>query len=584
MQRLQTVYPFTETQEILWAEFKKCWDAGLPAWFLLLKARQIRWSTLVQGSIFQRTITTPLTNSLVIGDELKRSNQIFAMSTLAYSKLPWWMRPEVELMNRGEGIMRFNRKDKDEQISNPGLNSSFFVDAANKPSGSSRGFTLHNVHATEFGLWQNPEILTSDILPAVPKKNPNVICVAEGTAKGSGEKYAFLNMWKMAVSGRGMFKPVFAAWWKEKTYCKPFPSTVDEENFAFTKEETELSAKVHDEFGYEITKPQMHWRREQAEQFEATEGDAEKVEQEYPSYAKAAFRSGGICAFSLKKLAQIEVRDIRTPKWAGDLTHRRQNDADQPVLIRYFQRRGETELTAMDRTNITNAPLWIWEWPNSKDLYYLASDPAGGNPGLDFSALSVFRVPRRKGERIQQCLEYRGYADPKDLAKMVCTIGKMYNTCEVAPEMNQFTEHIGNILHVHQYPKVYRWRRADKVKNRFSWAFGWETNTKSRNDLRTRFNSLMVEDSLEMKSSRLLSECQSFVKGDDVERFEASAGEHDDALFAAMICCYCLMELDPRLFALVEEEPLPDNNRQAHNTDTSLFDPPPRQDSTYNML
>jgi hypothetical protein len=534
---------------------------------------------LVQACIFQVTISNKLTNSLVIGDEFKRSNQIFEMSNLAYSRLPWWLRPEKALDNRGEGILRFNRKDKNQQITNPGLESTFFVDAANKPSGSSRGFTLHNVHATEFGLWAHPEILTSDILPAVPKKNPNVICVVEGTAKGSGENYAFLRMWKMASEGRGQFRAIFAGWWKEKTYAKPFPSDLDKERFEFTREEEELVNKVRDEFGHVITKEQMAWRREQAEQFEATEGDGEKVEQEYPSYPKSAFRSGGICAFPLKKIAQMETRDVRKPIWYGELTHKKFKDPktgkeiDMPELVRYPEKM------------LYMAPLWVWEWPNSKDLYYEASDPAQGIPGEDLSAIQVFRVPKKVGEPIRQCLEVRGYYDPKELSKQAVSIGKLYNTCEMAPECNTLTEHIHNIIFIHEYPKIYRWRVPDKVKNRFTWFYGWVTNHKSRDALISRFRSLMIEDSIWIKSSRLLSECQAFVKGDDVDRFEAAPGEHDDALMAAMICVYCLMELDPRLFNMVEDQAPPDPNMGKHNTDHSLFeDEEENKETAYNML
>lgn len=575
-QLLQSVSPFTDTQEILWDEFVINWNAKLPLFLLLLKARQIRWSTLVQGVIFQDTITTPNTNSLIIADEFKRSNQIYKMSDLAYTKLPWFMRPEKATDNKGDGIVQFDRKDKEERLTNPGLNSHFFIDAANKPSGSSRGFTLHNVHATEFGLWTHAKILTSDILPAVPKKNPNVTCIAEGTAKGAGEKNAFLKMWKLAMEGKGRFRPVFAAWWKEKTYSKPFPSQSEYDMFFLTKEEEELVEKVRDEFGYQITKEQMAWRRQEAEQVEATEGDAEMIEQEYPSFPRSAFRSGGLAYFPLKNLARMEVSDVRLPIWAGDLIHKRDDKGnDKPVLIRYFARnpRSTDTVTAHDRTRLTQSPLWIWEWPNSKDLYYEASDPSKGIVGLDFSAAQVFRVPRKNGERIRQVLEYRGYADPKDLSKIVCTIGHMYNTCEMAPECNNMTEHIGNVLHVHKYPKLYRWRRRDKIHNSFTWFYGWDTGShKSREDLLVRFKSLVKEFSIEIRSSRLLSEMQSFVQMEDSERFEAAAGEHDDALFAAMICCYCLLEMDPALFQKIETDQLPDPKVGKHNTDFSLFD------------
>jgi hypothetical protein len=495
------------------------------------------------------------------------------MTRLAHQRLPWFMRPEVSIDSGGEGVLKFNRKNKEEQYRNPGMDSSFFVDAANKPSGSSRGFTLHNMHATEFGLWMHPEVLTSDIIPAIPKNNPNVIAVVEGTAKGAGEKNAFLNMWKLAEKGGGHFKPVFAGWWKERTYCKPFPSKMDEDKFDFTKEELELIAKVEDEFDYTITKEQMAWRRDEADQFEAVEGDAEKIEQEYPSFPRSAFRSGGICAFNLKKLAKIEVQDVRKPIWCGELVHTMIDGKDKPVWA------------PMPLKEYKDASLWIWEWPNSKDLYYEGSDPAKGIKGLDYSSAQIFRVPRKNGERIRQCAEYRGYADPKELAKIVCTLGHTYNTCEMAPECNNMTEHIGNILHVHCYPKIYRWRRQDKTKGRMTNFFGWDTGThKHREDLIVRFKSLMNDGTLEIRSERLHSECICFVDEDESGRFEATGGEHDDALFAAMICCYCLMELDPRLYAMVDNEQIPIPGIGKHNTDHSEFDDIIPGQADYQML
>jgi hypothetical protein len=589
-QRLQTVWPFTETQEILWLEFCRDWIANKPLRLLMLKARQIRWSTLCQGVIFQLMISTKLTNTLVIADQQDRSTQIFGMASLAYRYLPWWMRPELELDNRGEGIFRFDRKDKLDKINNPGLNSTYFIDAANKLNGSSRGFTLHNVHATEFGLWLRARILTSDIIPAVPYKNPNVMFFVEGTAKGAGEMNAFLKMWKLASDGKGLFRPVFAAWWRERTYCKPFPSALEESQFDFTKEEKELSDKVVDEFGYQITKEQMSWRREQAEQVEATEGDAEMVEQEYPSYPRSAFRSGGRCRFNLKTLAKIEVRDVRLPIWAGDIEHRRDPtdpEKDRPVLIRYFQHSpySTVPLSPTEKSMLNAAPIWVWEWPNSKDLYYGASDPGRGMVGKDCSAAQIFRVPRRHGQRIRQCFEYRGYADAKELSKIVNTVGRMYNTCEWAPECNTLTEHIGNLITIHKYPKIYRWRRRDKTHNATTWFFGWETNSKSREDLQTRFDSHLKDDSIEIKSVRLLTECQNFIELDEGGRFEAAPGEKDDTLFAGMICVFCLLELDPRLFELVETEQVPDPTRGLHNTDHSLFDDAERPGiPDYNML
>ncbi len=580
VQELRTMYPFMEPQEVLWNDKEGVvysWERKLPLWWIMLKARQIGWSTIVQGMLFHRVIFNKNMNVLVIADELTRTQNIFDKSLLAYNNLPFWMRPEKQYDNRGKGILRFDRMDPDERMVNPGLNSQFFTDAANKPSGSSRGFTLHGFHASEFGLFLRPKILTQDIIPATAKRNPLTIAVVEGTAD-EGHNKTYKKMWEMAVHGKSHFRPMFAAWWKERTYCKPFPSDMEEDAFVFSPDEKELCSKVRDEYDYEITKEQMNWYRQEADQFEATESDREMMEQEYPSYPKSAFRTGGICAFPRKKLTQIEKRDVRTPIWWGELVFRMDGDQEKPVFIKYGPaKRDAAGQIIGDQQELSPyaAPLWIWEWPVSTDIYYEASDPSQGIPDpherTDFAAAQIFRVPRKAGERIRQCLEFKGYVDPRTLSKIVCTLGKFYNTCEMAPECNTLTEHIGNILHIHKYPNIYRWRRQDKISGHWTNFFGWETQSKSREDLMARFKALLIEDSLEIRSQRLLDEAQSFID-DGTGRFEASGDQHDDVLFAAMICVYCLMELDPRLFKLVDTEPLDTTNRDFHNTDYSLSD------------
>lgn len=559
-QQLQTMYPFKEPQEVLWEDFIFCWENKVPTWWILLKARQIGWSTLVQSILFQRTVFNKLMKVLVIADEDTRSQNIFNMSLLAYNYLPFWMRPEKQYDNKGKGILHFDRKDDEERAVRPGLNSTFFVDAANKPSGSSRGFTLHGMHVSEFGLFRNPKIVTSDLIPAVAKRNPLVLAVIEGTADQSHNK-AYIKMWDMAMKGKGLFRPQFAGWWREKTYCKPFKGKDEFMAFAYSKEEIELIGKIKQDMNYDIRRDQMAWYRDQADQFEATEGDRDRMEQEYPSYPQSAFRAAGTCYFPRKKLAQVEVRDVRRPVWCGDMIFRREKNVEGkeieiPVLLKY------------DPSMQAEAPLWVWEWPVSRDNYYGASDPAQGIPGKDYSAAQVFRFPRKAGERIRQCMEYKAYADPKTLAKVICTMGKWYNTCEIAPETNTLTEHIANIRNLHQYPKIYRFRRQDKITNIWTTWVGWETNIKFREDLLARFKTLLVEDSVEIRSQRLLDEMKAFID-DGSGRFEASGDDHDDTLFAGMICVYCLMEADPNLFTMVEEQPLDGAKRDFQNTDHS---------------
>ena len=119
----RTLYPFWESQEILWEDLEYCWAEGLPVFWLLLKARQVGWSTLIQALCFARTIFNRLTNSLILADEKVRSNHIFEMSHLALERIPWWMCPEIANDIFGE-LLKFDRKDKKERSIRPGLRSS----------------------------------------------------------------------------------------------------------------------------------------------------------------------------------------------------------------------------------------------------------------------------------------------------------------------------------------------------------------------------------------------------------------------------------------------------------------------------
>ena len=562
--RLQSLYPFKESQEILWEDFEYCIANNIPVFWILLKARQVGWSTLVQAMVFYRTIFNRLMKSLVIADEKLRAGHIFSMSRLAYDNLPYWMQPEIQYETKDDHI-KFDRKDKEERMRNPGLNSTLYCDAANKPSGSSRGFTLHCLHASEVSRYNDASILTSDIFPAVPKNNPLTIACLEGTAEG--RQYFYRDMWDAALKGRDKrWRPVFTAWWQEKSYFLPFRNSKEESEFVFNSDEIDLVKKVEDEFGYTINAEQMNWRRAEGQAFESIEGDFDKVEQEYPSYPESAFRSSGTLFFPKKRLNAIEKRYVRKPFWFGEIEPEMEGEKEIKKLIKYL--------------DMYEAGLWIWDMPKKDAIYYLGADPGHGIPGEDHSAICIWEIPRHPLHPYVQVAEYQGYADPTRFAKMISMLGDFYNQCEIAPECNTITQVIADLLNIHGYPSIYRWRRNDKVKGRFTNYFGWETNVKSRNYIMSRFRTTMNQDLIVIRSSRLLEECFDFVD-DGTGKYQAAGDCWDDSLFAAMIALSCAMDFDP---SMVAQQMIPKVKTSAdyHNTDYAPeFDDP--KDETVNV-
>ena len=67
--------------------------AGRPVRIIILKARQMGFSTLTEGVLFHSTITSENTTSLVIAHKEEAAAGLFAMNKLFYDELPERIRP-----------------------------------------------------------------------------------------------------------------------------------------------------------------------------------------------------------------------------------------------------------------------------------------------------------------------------------------------------------------------------------------------------------------------------------------------------------------------------------------------------------
>jgi len=562
-----TTLQFNEPQEWLWEDFVFCRTNKLPLWWILLKCRQIGWSTIVQGILFHNTVFNRFITSLTLADEKPRSAWLFNMSKLAYDSLPYWMQPEMQYDVKDTHI-KFDRKDAELRKTNPGLKSTLICDAANKLSGVGRGMTFHCVHASEISRYIKPNVLTLDIMPATLTNidHPLSMFVIEGTAEGKNTFFA--DFWKSIKTGRyDMFRPVFAAWWKEKRYSRPFKNEEAKANFRLTEEEIELKGKVKDEYDFDLTHEQLNFRRQTQMIMEDAGKDTDLFEQEYPSYPEAAFRAPGKTFFPKKRLYALEKATVRKPIWFGDIGRTKKKIVTPGEI--------DTQAGLKRMVDMDESPLWIWEFPKNGNLYYIGADPGQGIQGGNWSAASIWRVPLKPDEDYIQVAEYRGLTEPTQFARVIANLGELYLNCEVCPERNKLTTVISDLLHVIKYPKIYRRRRHEKA-SMVTNDYGWETNEKTRQFLMDRTKSLMNLNQLQVKSKRLIDEFFTFV--DSIEKpghFEAPEGESDDCLFGAMIALACMLDIDPKLISEMTEPTVAIAKKQAsdgsdfYNTDYS---------------
>lgn len=142
---------------------------------ILLKARQLGSSTCIAAWIYHKTITTPGTNSAIIGYNSDLTAELLDKVKMFYQTTPPSMRPTIQYNSKFE-------------ISFPKINSKIIVLPSTENVG--RGYTLHNVLATELALWQGADEKMLALEQSVPIDGKIIIesCVTGDTyvTTGSG--------------------------------------------------------------------------------------------------------------------------------------------------------------------------------------------------------------------------------------------------------------------------------------------------------------------------------------------------------------------------------------------------------------
>ena len=157
---------------------------------IILKARQIGFSTAVTGYFYHKTITTPGTNTAIIGYNSDLTSELLDKVKTFYSSAPPEMRPTIQYNSKYE-------------ISFPKIHSKIIVLPSTENVG--RGYTLHNVLATELSAWEKADEKMMTLEASVPIKGQIVI---ESTPRGQGNLYH--RMW---MSDNDYVKKEYAWWW-----------------------------------------------------------------------------------------------------------------------------------------------------------------------------------------------------------------------------------------------------------------------------------------------------------------------------------------------------------------------------------
>lgn len=482
------VVPFrlNDAQRKLYAVAKRQQDAGKPVRLIILKARQLGFSTLTEGLIFHSCATRENVNALIVAHREDATANLFRMSKLFYDELPKPVKPMLRASNAQELVFENPSKLRSEREAKPGLRSRIRCATAGG-RGIGRSDTLQCVHLSEYAFWPDgadgKASTLAGILQAVPSM-PGTMVVIESTANGFED---FKERWDAAVAGENDFEAVFFAWFENPEYAMPVvPGT------EWTPEERELRD------AYQLSDEQLQWRRWCIAN--NCGGSLDMFRQEYPASPGEAFLHSGTGVFDNE---QIVLRMERLPSPAG---------------------RGE--FTDGEWTESETGAITLYELPEEGVPYVLGGDTAG--EGSDyFTAIVINNATGRIAAALR-----RQYSEP-EYVRQIYALGRYYNDALVAIETNFSTYPVMKLQEL-EYPNQYAREREDTYTRQMKKSYGFRTDKQSRPRAIANLVDVFSTHPEWFTDRELLEEMLVFCYNED-HRPEALAGKHDDLVMGAAI-------------------------------------------------
>lgn len=525
--KFANIVPFVpnEPQRALIDYVLLCIKERRPVKVIILKARQMGFSTAVEALCYWWTSTNFNINSVIIGNDEKSSLNLYRMFRRYFDNTNILFKPSVRYNTKSD--LTFEKFDESgKQI---GLGSAIKIETAkNKSAG--RSDTINFLHGSEVATWESGEDLVASLMQTVPDAEvmdkPSMVFL-ESTAEGRGNY--FHKEYVAAAEGKNNYQPAFAPWWILDTYerdatFEDLGKLNDYELFL-----VDLMKQGHDTLGHhfpiseDAIPRKLAFYRRKAKDFAAT---PERLPQEYPSTWQEAFIASGKNVFN--PLALQEMEKDATP--LEDVDYYKITPLEDRPYEEFELEQISFEENETPDDFTYKAPLKIWEKPKPYKEYVIGADVAEGLKGGDFSVATVVDI-----STMAVVARWRGHCDPDKFGEILGALGTYYNYALIGVEVNNHGLTTVQKLRDTFYTNLYKRDRGyDEEWETPTVNLGWKT------DMRTK--RLMIDDLIKLVRERVIrdkdivfiNEAFSYVR-DERGRMNAEEGSHDDVVMSTAI-------------------------------------------------
>lgn len=449
---------------------------------IIVKARQLGFSTLVQALIYMACCTRSGVSAVTVANEGDNTSHLVEIFERFHTYMNYQEKPRKR--GRYPNGMKFPDKD-----------SAVYVGTANNRNWG-RSKTIHYAHFSEIAYWRFADEIMAGIMESVPGQHTeaDTWVVLESTANGASG--FFYEEVQRALRGESEFTVHFYAWWWASEYAVPMST---KESIKYSPEEAKLIERVQKTDGITLTPAQIKWRRNKIQ-----ERGYRKFQQEYPESVQTAFLTSGRPYFDLLPLQERLNTQIIKPVY-HDLALMTSNEP-------FYQ-------------------LRIYEPARENAAYVIGADTAEGiltSSGTDYSTAVV-----RDKLRNEQVATIHGKFTPFEFAKLVYELALYYNGALVGVERNNHGHAVlGHLIKgtanrvIQPYANLYI---ADDGRE------GWLTSSKTRpimlDDLALEYKQPNV---YKIRDEFIIGEAMRFVVHND-GKASAAEGSHDDLVLADAI-------------------------------------------------